>query len=120
MFRRNSQGSFLSPDGRRVTFIGLRGGNRSLWVRELDALEASPLPGTEDADYPFWSPDSRTIAFFSGGALKAIDAAGGPVRTLCAAPGVGRGGAWSREGLIVFGSLQGVLPFPPPEGSRSG
>lgn len=73
-----------------------------------------PFPGTENAVYPFWSPDSRTIGFFANGALKTIDASGGPVRTLCAAPGTGPGGAWSRDGVIVFasGQLQGLFSVP--------
>ena len=105
--------SILSPDGRHLVFAGVREGNVSLWLRDLDSLEARALPGAENAVYPFWSPDSRTIGFSVGGELKTIDVSGGPVRTLCAAPG-GRGAAWNREGVIVFSSaaLPGLYSVP--------
>ncbi|MSO82980.1 MAG: hypothetical protein EXQ53_06760, partial [Acidobacteria bacterium] len=92
----------LSPDGRRIVF-GARtaDGKQPLWVRSLDGLTAQPLAGTEGATFPFWSPDSRSIAFFADGKLKKIDAGGGPALTLADAP-AGRGGSWSRNGVIIF------------------
>ncbi len=92
----------LSPDGKRIVF-GARSvdGKTPLWVRSLDALTAQPLAGTEGAAFPFWSPDSRFIAFFADGKLKKIDASGGPALTLADAP-VGRGGSWNRDGVIIF------------------
>lgn len=71
------------------------------WIRALESLTAEPLPGTEGASYPFWSPDSRFIGFFANGKLKKIEASGGPVQALCDAPD-GRGGAWNRDGVILF------------------
>ena len=65
---------------------------------------ARPLAGTEDADYPFWSPDSRFLGFFAQGQLKKVEVSGGAVLTICDAAGNGRGGTWNRDGLIVFGS----------------
>jgi Tol biopolymer transport system component len=100
----------LSPDGRRIVF-GARtaDGATPLWVRSLDALTAQPLAGTDGATFPFWSPDGQFIAFFADGKLKKIDASGGPARTLADAP-VGRGGSWSRAGVIVFeGAVGGSL-----------
>jgi eukaryotic-like serine/threonine-protein kinase len=92
----------LSPDSRLLVFGARDPAGRSLlWVRPLDALEARPLPGTENATYPFWSPDSRFIGFFADGKLKKIPAAGGAVQTLGDARD-GRGGAWSPKGDIVF------------------
>ena len=74
----------ISPDGRRLAFAAAdENGRIALWVRPLDQLEAHALPGTDDANYPFWSPDSRSIAFFAQGKLKRIDATGGAVNTLC-------------------------------------
>ena len=68
----------MSPDGRRIAFTADVEGRRALWVRELDSLVPRVLAGTDDARFPFWSPDSRTIGFFAGGKLKKIDVAGGP------------------------------------------
>ena len=85
-----------------MAFVAVREGNNALlWVRSLDTLTAQALAGTEGASSPFWSPDSRFLGFFAGGKLKKIDVAGGPPITLCDAPS-GRGGSWSRDGIIVF------------------
>jgi serine/threonine protein kinase len=95
----------ISPDGRIVAFAGIDSLNkRKLWVRYLSSQEAQPLAGTEGAALPFWSPDSRFIGFFADGKLKKINVAGGPAITLCDASSQAgpRGGAWSKEGLIVF------------------
>ncbi len=92
----------VSPDGRRVAFTASDAlGKTQLWVRALDALAAQPLAGTEGASFPFWSPDSRSVGFFAEGKLKKIEASGAPPQTLANAPN-GRGGAWSRDGVIVF------------------
>jgi len=92
----------LSPDGKRIVF-GARtsDGKHPLWVRPLDGLTAQPLAGTDGATFPFWSPDSRTIAFFADGRLKKIDASGGPAIALASAAGA-RGGSWGTEGVIIF------------------
>ena len=99
----NSSGPVaLSPDGRSVVFSARTAdGKNQLWIRPLDALSARPLPGTESATMPFWSPDSRYVAFFAGGKLKKVDAVGSPPITLCDAP-QGRGGTWNQDGVIVF------------------
>lgn len=101
-FDPSSGAMVLSPDGRRIAFVALTEDRESLlWVRSLDALSAQPLAGTDRATFPFWSPDSRFIAFFSGGKLRKIDANGGPPQAICDAPN-GRGGAWNDEGTILF------------------
>jgi len=103
----------LSPDGRYLAMSILMERKRQLWVRALDALQPQLLPGSDDAHYPFWSPDSRYIGFFAQGKLKKIAVTGGPAQVLCDAAD-GRGGTWSREGVIVFtpngslGALQRV------------
>ena len=96
----------LSPDGRRLAFVGLGADRRRmLWVRSLNAVTAQPLAGTEDALAPFWSPDSRSIGFYAGvanGKLRKIDVEGGPPTTLCDFAGSPAGADWSHEGVILF------------------
>ena len=97
----------ISPDGRRLAFVASTSdGKRRLWVRSLDSTNPTPLPGTDGAAYPFWSPDSRLIGFFAGGNLKKIQAEGGPPQTLCPAIQP-RGGTWSQDGVIVFSGNAG-------------
>ena len=96
----------VSPDGRRIVFLVSSEGKALLWVRALDSLAAEPLAGTEDAYFPFWSPDSRFMGFSSGGKLKKIEVTGGPAQTLCDAPEL-RGGAWNRDGVIIFAPKPG-------------
>jgi Tol biopolymer transport system component len=92
----------VAPDGRSVAFVaGLTNGVRQLWIRPLEALQATPLPGTEDVTFPFWSADSRAIGFFANGKLKRVNVADGSVLTVCDAPS-GRGGAWTVGNTILF------------------
>jgi Tol biopolymer transport system component len=91
----------LSPDGRRLVFVASAEGQARLWLRPLDQVTAQPLAGTEGATYPFWSPDSRSIGFFADTKLKRIDIAGGAPQVLASAP-IALGGAWNRDGVIVF------------------
>ena len=92
----------ISPDGTRLVFSARDEQSKTLlYVRPLSGLTAQPLAGTDDASYPFWSPDSREIGFFAGGKLRKIDASGGPPQIICDAT-IGRGGAWSKSGVIVF------------------
>jgi Tol biopolymer transport system component len=98
----------VSPDGARLVFAASRPGSTAqLWVRRLDASEATVLAGTDDASFPFWAPDSQRVGFFAGGKLKIVDLAGGAPRALAdIAPGQGRGGAWSQNGTILFNTFQ--------------
>ena len=94
----------LSPDGTRIAFTARDDKSKVLlYVRPLTSLSAQPLPGTEEATYPFWSPDSREIGFFIPGKLKKINASGGPAQTVCDSIS-GRGGTWNKAGVIVFTS----------------
>jgi len=109
----------ISPDGQRIAFVASdESGRTRLWVRALDALDAQPLEGTEGASDPFWSPDSRSLAFFANKQLRRMDAAGGPILNLCPAE-VGRGGSWSQDGIIVFASFVngGIQQVPATGGS---
>ncbi len=94
--------SAISPDGSKFVFVATDSMLRfGLWVRPLNSSEAKILPGTENAQYPFWSHDSRSIGFFADGKLKTIDEKGGPVMTLAEAP-FGRGATWSSSGEIIY------------------
>jgi dipeptidyl aminopeptidase/acylaminoacyl peptidase len=97
-------GMAISPDGKRLAFVGNSEGRTMLWVRPLESLAAQVLPGTEGAAFPFWSPDSRFIGYSVLGKLKKVDASGGPPQTLCDAPNTAIGGSWNRDGVIVFGT----------------
>jgi Tol biopolymer transport system component len=95
----------LSPDGRVLAFVALSAdGRQQLWTRPLAATSAHPLPESDGAQAPFWSPDSRSLAFFVRGKLKVVDAAGGSPQVVTDAPGYFGSGSWNRENTIVFAS----------------
>ena len=100
----------MSPDGRRVAFSGMSEGRRQLWVRPMRSSPPILLPGTEGAITPFWSPDSKSLAFFAHQKLKTIDVERGqPIEICCdsfpVGPTSGAGGqfgAWGSSGVILF------------------
>ncbi len=94
----------ISPDGQYVVFGGQdkEKDSVSLYLRSLDSNQAVALDGTDDAQYPFWSPDSKWIAFFDRNeGLKKIPVNGGPDQTICQAENA-KGGSWSPDGTIIF------------------
>jgi Tol biopolymer transport system component len=94
----------LSPDGRKLALVASdSSGTTRLWVRSLESLTARPLPGTEDVQRGmFWSPDSRTLGFFTEGKLKKVAADGNsPPEDLCDVKRA-RGGSWGKDGTILF------------------
>jgi serine/threonine protein kinase len=96
-----SKGFALSPDGRYLVFVGESEAARQLWLRPLAETSAKRLDGTDDASFPFWSPDSRFVGFFANGKLKKISIPEGITQVICDAS-IGRGGAWNQEGTILF------------------
>jgi serine/threonine protein kinase len=92
----------ISSDGTRLAF-GARDdkGKIMLYVRALSSTTPQALAGTDDAMYPFWSWDDREVGFFAQGKVKKVNASGGPVQVLCDATN-GRGGAWNKDGVILF------------------
>ncbi len=103
----------ISPDGRWVAFHAIGKDNvPRMWIRGVDSLEVKPLEGSEVGAIsppPFWSPDSKFVAYATGGKLKKNDIAGGPPQTIADVTGGGPGGAWRSDGVIVYGSNQGGL-----------
>ncbi len=109
----------VSPDSRSVAFVATDGtGDPFLWVRPLASTESVRLDHTRGAVGPFWSPDSRYIAFFADGKLKRIPAAGGLPQTLCDAVAP-RGGTWGRRGEILFAAAAGGALYTVAEGGGS-
>jgi eukaryotic-like serine/threonine-protein kinase len=92
----------VSPDGEHIV-VGILGenGKPMLYLRALNSQTGQVLPGTEGASFPFWSADGQSIGFFADGEVKRIEAGGGPVQVVCAAPEA-RGGTWNQDGVIVF------------------
>jgi eukaryotic-like serine/threonine-protein kinase len=97
----NSGNVMLSPDGTKILFRAAVAGRDALWIRSLARDDARPLAGTESAQYPFWAPDSRRLAFFASGKLKTLDTAAGLPQVIADAPN-GRGGSWSEDDVILF------------------
>ena len=99
----------LSPDGQMIALVARpnTGEPASLYVRRVGAVTFQRLGGTDDASQPFWSPDSRFIGFLAGGRLKSMSASGGAPKDISEAQGFS-GGAWNREGTILFGSAKGL------------
>jgi len=97
-----TSGGMLSPDGKHVAFAARdRSGHTQLFVRDLDNIDSRAIPGTDDAQRPFWSPDSAALGFFAHGFLRTTDIAGQRVETLTSV-GQALGGAWGPSGQILF------------------
>ena len=107
----------VSPDGKRVAIEVRQDGKSTLWVRDLDALTLRILPGTEGGRNPFWSPDSKAVAFFADGRLKRIDVMGGPPFSICECNGIGA--SWGGTGTILFGSTSGLFRVPAAGGTAA-
>jgi Tol biopolymer transport system component len=104
----------LSPNGRWLAFntVGANGG-RTLWLRSFDSVDSRPIPGTEGARGVVWSPDSRFLTFQVQNQLKKIAIAGGPAQVVADGTNTVIGGAWTRDGEIIFGDASsGVWRVP--------
>jgi Tol biopolymer transport system component len=111
----------LSPDGQQLAFAASSSdGIPRIWLRALSSLEIRPLAGTEGVGtLLFWSPDSRFIAFDSGGRLQKIGVAGGPADTVCALPRTPVGGSWNKTGVMIFGQFGGPIMQVPARGGTA-
>jgi serine/threonine-protein kinase len=98
----------IDPQGTRVAFVGISQGHSELFVRPIERLEATLLPGTVGASAPAFSPDGRSIAFFADDFLKKISADGGPVQSICPARDA-NGAVWVSNETIIFGSGNSLM-----------
>ena len=123
--RSTDSGSFgLSPDGHRLVFIGTGADGRfRMWERSLDSLDTRPISGTEGEvasnSTLFWSPDGRSIGFYSDGSVRRISREGGVAEVVCKVSGVGVGGTWNSAGDIVVGSTASGLVRCPASGGEA-
>jgi len=99
----------VAPDGTRVVYVMERQNSRQLYLHELDRLEAAPLPGTDGAFGPFFSPDGAWIAFFADNRLKKVAVSGGDPIDLWPSPNP-YGGSWAADGAILFAAAEGFRP----------
>ena len=98
-----SNSGTISPDGRMLAFVATDPkGKPVLWVRPIDSFSARALEGTDGAAFPFWSPDSRFLGFFTQTRLKRVSADGGPVQTVTELSSTPRGGSWGSDGVILL------------------
>ena len=95
----------VSPDGRHLAYAAPRvqGEGPVLWIRSFDTLDARVVAGTNGAGYPFWSPDSRSVAFFASGKLKVVSLDGSRLREVCDVP-QGNGGTWNADDVVLVSS----------------
>jgi serine/threonine-protein kinase len=91
----------VSRDGQRVAFVVERDGVRRVYLREMQTIQPSVIPGTEDAMAPFFSPDGQRIGFFANGRLKAVSLAGGTPVVLAEFVHA-RGATWTQDDTIIF------------------
>ena len=99
----------LSPDGRLAVFAGTRGTVTQLYLRGLGVADATPVPGTEGASGPFFSPDGAWIGFWGDNTIKKVPAAGGPAAVIAdVQEGRGWGASWGEDGTIFFAGRAGI------------
>jgi serine/threonine-protein kinase len=91
----------LSPDGTRLAYVGREGSTQQLYLRAMDSLESTPIPGTEGAINPFFSPDGQWLGFFRGTKLMKVPVGGGTAVTLGDAS-LPHGASWGNQGMIAF------------------
>ncbi len=109
---RNSPRLALSLDGKRLVFrVPTSGGVNSLYVREMDQIDARPIPGTDLATQPFFSPDGQWVGFSAGTNLMKVSLAGGPPQLICEAA-FQNGAWWDEDDTIVFSSAGGLMRVP--------
>ena len=103
-----------APDGQALVFVGRRGGVQQLYVRQLDAREARPLPGTEGAQAPAVSADGQWVVFWAARLIKKVPLVGGPVVDLARGVGDPAGLVCDDGGGVYLGRDHlGIWKIPP-------
>jgi eukaryotic-like serine/threonine-protein kinase len=101
----------ISPDGEKIAFTAnTADGKFGLYVSDLKSGQVTAIPGSDNALEPFWSPDSRSLAYGSRGKLKRSDVAGGSPQVLADAARL-IAGAWNSNGDIVYCPDYGAAMF---------
>jgi serine/threonine protein kinase/Tol biopolymer transport system component len=105
----------LSPDGTHLAYVGRQGGTQQIYLRAMDSLEAKPIPGTQGAVNPFFSPDGQWVGFLAGTKLKKVSVNGGVALTIgeAATP---HGASWGSQGVIAFEGNDGTIQQASDEG----
>ena len=102
----------VSPDSQYLVFTVGDNTNSALALKKRDSIETTLIPGADGGSLPFWSPDSRHIAFFADGALKRVPLDGGSAEEVCRVSDVttgALGGTWNEDGVILFSASEGVM-----------
>jgi serine/threonine protein kinase len=109
----------ISPDGKQIAFMAMGSkGKPILWTRAMNTIAPIPVSGSEDARYPFWSGDSRFLAFQVGDRLKALNMATGNQRTICTIRGI-LNATWNADNVILASTGNGPLVRIAPDGGQS-
>jgi serine/threonine-protein kinase len=98
----------LSPDGTRLAYVASQAGTQQLYLRAMDSMEATPIPGTDGAVAPFFSPDSQWLGFFADNKLKKVSVSGGAPITVCDAPLPWHSASWGNDDAIVFSQFAAI------------
>jgi serine/threonine-protein kinase len=118
----------ISPSGEHLAFVAQHAGFSRIYIKALNEADAGPVPGTEGADNPFFSPDGQWLGFFSGNRLQKVPVGGGTPLVLADVPSLSTGATWGVNDTIVFATYDGTLwrvpasggtpaPFPGLEGA---
>jgi Tol biopolymer transport system component/predicted Ser/Thr protein kinase len=106
----------LSPDGTHLAYVARQGSTQRLYLRAMDSLEPRPIPGTEGAVNPFFSPDGQWVGFVAGEELKKVYVSGGAAQTLANVV-ASVGASWGNQGMIAFAySFNGPIQQVPDAG----
>jgi len=102
----------ISPDGTKLVYIGPGEGGTRLWLREHDKLRPTPIPGTDGAVSPFFSPDGRQLGFIRNGrTVRILSLEGGPPLTLSDSIN-SSGGDWGADGYVYIEVDSGLARIP--------